>query len=142
MSIWDWLSAIFVAFGFVAWAVWGKSYNLHPALLGVMSTSIMAFSVTFLSFSKFGEIGIRSFPSLKSFAVMIFLCAVNGAAFYVYSAQVGNPLIKTGNYIVIVSILMLLEARFLDLYLNKNLMNQFNIAGLFLIIVGIILFTR
>ena len=131
-----------MAFGFVAWAVWGKFYNLHPALLGVMSTSLMALTVTLLSFNQFGSIGTKSFPSLKSFATMIFLCALNGIAFYIYSAKVGNPLIKTGNYIVLVSILMLVEVRFLDLYFNKNLISNLNIAGLFLIILGIVLFTR
>ena len=142
MNFYDWLSAIFVAFGFVAWAVWGKFYNLHPALLGVMNISIMALTVTFLSFNQFGDIGQKTLPSLKSFAIMIFLCVVNGIAFYVYSAKVTNSLIKTGNYIVILSILMLIEARFLDWYLNHNSMSVVNVAGLVTIILGILLFTR
>ena len=142
MSIWDWFSAVFVAFGFVAWAVWGKFYNLHSAVLGMMSTSLMALVVTLLSFSRFGDIGEKSFPSLKSFAVMVLLCAINGVAFYVYSAKVASPFIKTSNYIVVVSGLMLVEARFLDLYLNGNQMNIINYAGLFIIISGIICFTR
>lgn len=140
MNIQDWVSAIFVAFGFVAWAVWGKSYNLHPALLGVMNTSLIALTVTLFSLNQFGDIGEKSFPSLKSFAVMVFLCAVNGIAFYVYSVKIASPLVKTGNYIVIVSILMLVEARFLDWYLNHNFMSALNGAGLLIIILGIICF--
>lgn len=142
MNIWNWFSAIFVAFGFVAWGVWGKFYQIHPAMLGVMNTSLMALTVTLLSFSQFGDIGEKSFPSLKSFVIMIFLCAVNGIAFYIYSAKVANPLIKTGNYIVLIGILMFGEARFLDWYLNHNSMSVINGAGLLIIILGIFCFMR
>lgn len=142
MRLYDCISTIFVAFGFVAWAVWGKSYGLHPAILGMMSTTLMALTVTLLSFSRLGDIGEKSFPSLESFAVMVFLCALNGIAFYVYSAKVASPFVKTGNYIVVVSVLMLVMARFLDLYLNNNSMSTLNGVGLATIILGIICFMR
>src|SRR3989344_6755137 len=138
MTIWDWLSAIFVALGFVAWAIVGKNFQLHPALLGMMNTSIMALTVTLLSLRKFGDVGGKSFLSFRSFAVMFFLCVLNGIAFYVYSAKIANPLVKTGNYIVVVSIFMLAEARFLDWYFNSSSMGAINIVGLAMIIVGIV----
>lgn len=142
MGVYDWVSAIFVAFSFVAWAVWGKFYNLHSALLGIMSTSLLALTVTLLSFSQFGDIGNKIFPSLKAFAVMIFLCGLNGVGFYIYSNRVSDPLVKTGSYIVVVSVLMLMEARFLDWYLNNNSLSFLNSICLVIIVLGIIGFVR
>jgi len=140
MGVRDGLSAVFVAFGFVAWVVWGKYYKVHPIMLGIMSATISAFTVTVLSLGRLYE--INSSFSLKSFFAMLFLCVLYGVSFFVYSSKVSNVAIKTGDYVGLVSILMLLEARFLDLYLSGSSMNVINYAGLFIIILGVICFTR
>ncbi|HEY4521941.1 MAG TPA: hypothetical protein VJH05_02270 [Candidatus Paceibacterota bacterium] len=140
MGIRDGLLAIFVAFAFVAWAVWGKYYKVHPIMLGIMSATLLAFTVTIFSLGRLYE--INSFFSLKSFFIMFFLCVLNGVGFYLYASKIASPLVRTGDYVGLVAILMLTEARFLDMYLNGNSMNGVNYAGIFIIILGVFCFTR
>ena len=140
MGIRDGLSAIFVAFAFMAWAVFGKYYKVHPIMLGVMSATLLAFTVTVLCLSRLYE--INSSFSLKSFFAMLFLCALNGVGFYVYTSKIASPLVKTGDYVGLVAVLTLIGARLLDLCLNNSSMNGINYAGIFIIILGVVCFTR
>ncbi len=141
MAIRDLLSAILTAFGFIAWAVWGKKYQIHPVILGVMSSFFMALTVIVLSFSQLIKTEEKASPFFKLFLVMVFLYILNGVAFYSYSQKVAT-LLKTGDYIAAVSVFMLIEARFLDWYLNQNSMSVLNIGGLFIAIIGIIFLMR
>lgn len=137
MSIYDWLSAIFVGFGFTAWAVWGKYYHIHPILLGLMSTSLIALTVTIISLNQLGNIGARPFNSFRSFFVMVFLCVVNGVAFFVYSGKIADKTINTGIYIVVVSVLMLVSASGLDWLINGNALSIKQIILMTVIITSI-----
>jgi len=109
-------------------------------MLGIMSATISAFTVTVLSLGRLYE--INSSFSLKSFFAMLFLCALNGVGFYVYTSKIASPLVKTGDYVGLVAVLTLIGARLLDLCLNNSSMNGINYAGIFIIILGVVCFTR
>ncbi len=94
------LSAVFVALAFAAWPLIGRESRVSGAWMatGVMVGS--AVTVALLSATQLSQV-----PAGRALWVLGAAAVVNGLAVFVYASSAADPLVPTGPFIVIVSVL-------------------------------------
>lgn len=93
-------TALLVAVAFAAWPLIGKEARVSGAW---MATAVMigsAIAVTLLSSSE-----LTAWPSTRAVLVLGVAAGVNGLAVYFYASSAVDPLVATGPFIVMVSVL-------------------------------------
>ena len=110
--------AALVAMGMAGWPILGKYSQasagwISAVVLGV--TGIVAIVIALLQ----GGMQGASLPSRSRLLILIAAGLVNGVATYCYAARARTEG-QTGKYLVLISILIVIEAPFFDMLLNKG----------------------
>jgi hypothetical protein len=102
------LSAVFVALAFAAWPLIGRASRVSGAWLatGVMIGS--ALTVTLLASTQLSQA-----PTGRALWILGAAALVNGVAVFVYSSSAADPLVPTGPFIVVVSVLQVAAVAFI-----------------------------
>ncbi len=112
------LEAALIAMGMVMWPVLGK-YSQAPApWIGAVVLSVTGIVAVLIALLQGGLDG-GSFPAAGRLLMLIAAGIVNGLATYRYATRARMEG-QTGKYLVMVAILIVIEAPFLDLILNKS----------------------
>jgi hypothetical protein len=110
--------ALLVAFGMAAWPILGKYSQAGSAWVGTTVMLGTAIAVAALA-AGLGGFGNTPVPSGRAFLLLAAASLANGAAMYIYTRR-ANTASKTGAYLVLVAVLVVLEAPIIDLVLNKS----------------------
>jgi drug/metabolite transporter (DMT)-like permease len=86
--------------------------------MGFLVMSGTTITLALLALSQ-GQLGGGSFPTWRSLLFLGIGGLLNGRAMYRYSIK-ASGLTQTGNYVALIAVLMILEAPFFDMFLNRN----------------------
>ena len=112
------LEAALTAMGMASWPILGKYSQASAPWIGAIImtvTGLMAIAVALLQ----GGLQGASFPAPGRLLILISAGVVNGLATYRYASRARMEG-QTGKYLVLIAILIVIEAPFFDLLLNRT----------------------
>ena len=116
-----------IALGMVAWPILGKYSRATGPWVGFLVMSGAAIVLALFARMQ-GQFGRETFPAANNLILLALAGALNGLAMYFYTARTSSQ-IQTGKYVVLVAMLVIVEAPFVDLLLNKAWLTPRQLAG-------------
>lgn len=110
--------AALIALGMVIWPILGKYSQAPAAWIGVVVMSVTGIVAIILALLQGGLAG-SSLPAASRVLMLVSAGVVNGLAMNRYAARARMEG-QTGKYLVLVAILVVIEAPFVDMVLNKS----------------------
>lgn len=118
--------AVFIAFGFVSWPIIGSYSRVCGGWVGTVVIISTAITVAMFSLRQLSNISV---PNSKAMILLIIAGIINGLAVYIYSSKVADVTVPTAEFVVIVSIFMVVIAPLLNWLLNSAVPNFYQTLG-------------
>lgn len=110
--------AALIAMGMAGWPILGKFSQASAGWISAIVLGVTGIVAIVIALLRGGMQG-TSLPSRSRLLILIAAGVVNGVATYCYAARARMEG-QTGKYLVLVSILIVIEAPFFDMLLNKG----------------------
>jgi hypothetical protein len=110
--------AALVAMGMAGWPILGKYSQASAGWISAIVLGVTGIIAIVIALAQGGVQG-ASLPSPSRLLILIAAGLVNGVATYCYAAR-ARAEGQTGKYLVLISILIVIEAPFFDMLLNKG----------------------
>jgi len=133
------ITAAFIALGFVSWVIVG-SYSKASA--GWVGTIVMGFTAIVVALLSGKQLMSGQLPGMKAITYLVIAGVINGIAVYLYSLKATSPLIPTGVFVVIVSVLMAVFAPCVDWILNSKILSLQQGVGVCFAVLSIYLLAK
>lgn len=115
------LEAALIALGMVTWPILGK-YSQAPApWIGLIVMGVSGIVAVLMPWIA-GSLSKEPFPAMNMFAILAVAGILNGIATSRY-AQRARLDGQTGTYLVLVAVLIVIQAPFVDMLLNRTALN-------------------
>jgi len=112
------LEAALIAMGMAGWPILGKYSQASAAWIGAVVMAVTGMVAIMIATAQGGLQG-ASLPAPGKLLLLISAGAVNGLATYRYASRARMEG-QTGKYLVLVAILIVIEAPFFDMILNRS----------------------